>query len=221
MKYIDADKIRAEIERRMETCDANSKTPNQLLWAELSALLPFLDTLSEEPDNDLEEAADNHIRNVVDTAGHPGWDWTTQDIADAFKSGAEWQEKRWENNRLMAQENATEEECQREMDFVDNHIKKNHRIPTFSDAINYGIEWHQKQMPLPEDTLIYQKGVKEGKRLMMEEAVEGEVIKTDKHTSIRYKSFYGTDRYFYGIADKQFKAGDKVRIIILPNEDEE
>lgn len=67
------------------------------------------------------------------------------DIIDAFIAGAEWQEKRWENNRLMAQEKATEEECQREMDFVDNHIKKNHRIPTFSDAINYGIEWQKKK----------------------------------------------------------------------------
>ena len=142
------------------------------------------------------------------------------DIIDAFIAGAEWQEKRWENNRLMAQENATEEECQREMDFVDNHIKKHHRIPTFSDAINYGIEWQKKQMPMPEDTLIFRKGVEEGKRLMMEEVVEGEVVKTDKHTSVRYKSFYGTDRYFYGIADKQFKPGDKVRIIIVKEDGE-
>ena len=56
--------------------------------------------------------------------------------------------------------------------------------------------------------------------LMMEEVVEGEVVKTDKHTSVRYKSFYGTDRYFYGIADKQFKPGDKVRIIIVKAEEE-
>lgn len=54
---------------------------------------------------------------------------------------------------------------------------------------------------------------------MLKEAVEGEVIKTDKHTSVRYKSFYGTDRYFYGIADKQFKPGDKVRIIIVKEEE--
>ena len=40
--------IRAEVGRRMRTCDANSKTPNQLLWAELAALIPFLDTLQEQ-----------------------------------------------------------------------------------------------------------------------------------------------------------------------------
>lgn len=45
----------------------------------------------EEPvSDDLEEAADNHIRKVVDAAGHPGWDWETQDIADAFIAGAKW-----------------------------------------------------------------------------------------------------------------------------------
>ena len=53
---------------------------------------------------------------------------------------------------------------------------------------------------------------------MMKEAVEGEVVKTDKHTSVKYQSNYGTDRYFYGIRDKKFKHGDKVRIIVLKDE---
>ena len=39
----------------------------------------------------IEDAANNHIRRVADAAGHPGWDWTTQDIADAFIAGAKWQ----------------------------------------------------------------------------------------------------------------------------------
>lgn len=68
------------------------------------------------------------------------------------------------------------------------------------DAFIAGAEWQKEQM--------------------MKEAVEGKVIKTDKHTSVRYKSFYGTDRYFYGIADKQFKPGNKVRIIVLKAEEE-
>ena len=42
----------------------------------------------------LEEAAEKHIQSVVDAAGHPGWDWETQDITDAFIAGAEWQKKR-------------------------------------------------------------------------------------------------------------------------------
>ncbi|MBQ8070956.1 MAG: hypothetical protein IJ202_08905 [Bacteroidales bacterium] len=48
----------------------------------------------EQPEVDcheLEEAADDNIRKVADAAGHPGWDWTTQDVAEAFKAGAKWQ----------------------------------------------------------------------------------------------------------------------------------
>ena len=67
-----------------------------------------------EPSEDLEEAADNHIRKVVDA----GWEWETQDIADAFIAGA---------------------------------------------------KWHADHAPLPEDTVLFNKGVAEGKRLMMED----------------------------------------------------
>lgn len=55
----------------------------------LSELLSFLSTLEEDTPNDLEEAADNHIREVVDAA----WEWETRDIKDAFIAGAEWQKE--------------------------------------------------------------------------------------------------------------------------------
>ena len=38
----------------------------------------------------LKEAAEEHVQSVVDAAGHPGWDWETHDVTDAFKAGAEW-----------------------------------------------------------------------------------------------------------------------------------
>lgn len=41
-----------------------------------------------------------------------------------------------------------------------------------------GAKWqaeHTEDYPMPEDTVIFQKGVAEGKRLMMEEAIEGEI----------------------------------------------
>ncbi len=49
---------------------------------------------------DLEKAADNHIHKVVDAAGHPGWDWETQDIVDAFKAGARWQKEQMEKEAI-------------------------------------------------------------------------------------------------------------------------
>lgn len=163
------DKIRAEIERRRE---ANKRqyqsSAGGMSWQRMCGeedclveLLSFLDTL-EEPDKDLEDAAKKY--RFFDFG-------TPDEIAQtAFKAGAEWQEKRWENNRLMAQDHATEEECQREMDFVDNHIKKHHRIPTFSDAINYGIEWQKQKSAENGKELLYVSnksykiGYRDGKR---------------------------------------------------------
>lgn len=47
------------------------------------------------------------------------------------------------------------------------------------DAFIAGAEWQARQLlkgsPLPEDTVLFHKGVEEGKRLMMEDAVEGEI----------------------------------------------
>jgi len=49
-KYIDADLLLKEVESRMGDCDANSKNPNQLLWAELAALIPFIESLQQQTD---------------------------------------------------------------------------------------------------------------------------------------------------------------------------
>ena len=38
----------------------------------------------------VKEAAEEHVQSVVDAAGHPGWDWETRDITDAFIAGVEW-----------------------------------------------------------------------------------------------------------------------------------
>ena len=83
---------------------------------------------------DLEKAADSQIRKMVDAAGHPGWDWTTRDIKDAFIAGAEWQ---------------------------------------------------KSQMPMPEDTVIFMKGVAEGRRLEREEREE------NKRKEDELPRFYG------------------------------
>lgn len=145
------EKIRADIIRRITDNTFGAKL-------ELMDILSFLDTLEEPVSDchDLEEAADDHIRKVADAAGHPGWDWETQDIADAFKSGAEWQ---------------------------------------------------KKQIPKPEDTVLFQKGVEEGERLMMEDAVEGEVVKDISNKLAVTAKNINLDG---------LKFGDKVRIIILP-----
>ena len=110
------EKIRQEIERLkqmgsigLNEYDAGFENGRGELCDEL---LAFIDSLPKEHfrdstkmvSEDLEEAADSQIRKMVDAAGHPGWDWTTQDVVNAFIAGAKWQkakddEEREENKR--------------------------------------------------------------------------------------------------------------------------
>ena len=81
-----------------------------------------------------------------------------------------------------------------------------------TDAFITGAKWQAEQLlkssPLPEDTVLFNKGVEEGKRLMMEEAVKGEVMLNP------YPTICLDD-----CKDYDFKDGDKVRVIVLPKED--
>ena len=52
-----------------------------------------------------------------------------------FVEGAEWMEEQFEKNRIMACDNQTDEEREREEKFCCEFIQKNHRIPTISDTI--------------------------------------------------------------------------------------
>lgn len=70
-----------------------------------------------------------------------------------------------------------------------------------------GAKWMASQKPLPEDTAIFQKGVEEGKRLMMENALEGVAHPDD------CEIWVNTVGYGYDIKD-----GDKVKVIIVEEE---
>lgn len=67
-----------------------------------------------------------------------------------------------------------------------------------------GAKWQEDHTPLPEDTVLFQNGVEEGKRLMMKEAVEWTVT-----TNLANRPVIYLDQL------KGFQYGDKVRIIIV------
>lgn len=77
------------------------------------------------------------------------------------------------------------------------------------EAFIAGANWQAEQLlkssPLPEDTVLFNKGVAEGKRLMMEEAVEGRVISND---GISFPVSNEIHRL-------KLMEGDKVKIIIV------
>jgi hypothetical protein len=94
------------------------------------------------------------------------------------------------------------------------------------DAFIAGAEWQKQQIPMPEDTVIFQKGIEEGKRLMMEDAVEGEVCgRVYDHINVRFAD--GVSKYLepknisHIPADiSKYAVGDKVNVIIVKEDKE-
>lgn len=94
MRYIDADRLKAEIESRMGDCDANSKNPNQLLWAELAALIPFVNSLQQEqPSEDLDADITAYLNTRYSDRFKDSKivDFTTTEAFELAHHFAEWQ----------------------------------------------------------------------------------------------------------------------------------
>ena len=86
-------------------------------------------------DYDLEEAARTFRDDFLEKNDN---DVSKYDIEDIFIAGADWRYEQFEKNRLAACDNMTKEEADREQEFTTNFIEKNNRIPTYSDAMEYG-----------------------------------------------------------------------------------
>lgn len=138
-------RLRQEIERRITDNTFGAKL-------ELIDILAWLDTLSEEPDKSLEEAAEDIYKIPFGTR------------AEDFIAGAEWQ---------------------------------------------------ASQMPMPEDTVLFQKGVAEGRRLeredMLKDAVAVEVVGEKRDLRL----IDSTQRCLFNA-----KRGDWLRIVVLKEEEE-
>ena len=77
-------------------------------------------------------------------------------------------------------------------------------------------KWGAEHTPLPEDTVLFNKGVAEGKRLMLEDAVEGEVHKYDKFSYVKEKNSKSLTELL-----AKFNNNDKVKIIIVKEDSHE
>ena len=82
-------------------------------------------------------------------------------------------------------------------------------------------ELGKNSVPLPEDTVIFQKGIEEGRRLMMEEAVEGYVTFNydAQQEGLPCATVIANEKPLEFYESRGFKLGDKVRIIVLPKGD--
>ena len=113
---------------------------------------------------------------------------------EAFKAGAQWQKEQFEKNRLKHCDSITNEQAELEQGFIDQHLDKYQRMPTYLDAIEYGMNLQKEQM--------------------MAKAIDAEVhIDAGGYPYIPQMELYDYDK------DVPFaKKGDKYKVILIKEE---
>jgi hypothetical protein len=152
-QYIDKSALVAEIERKIKVnkkCMLGLRDIDYYHYQgkvdALNYTISFLDTLEveeteEDPvSNDLEEAA----RKAATWHSRLKGDIFFENDFQKFIAGAEWQKEQMEKNRIEHCDNITEEQYNLETGFLDDFLDKNKRMPTFLDAIEYGMQKAQK-----------------------------------------------------------------------------
>lgn len=140
MKYIDADNLLAELDTKRKDCLIahnyfRSNDPELASFYEGKAkmcteLSYYINSLKQEqpslPSN-IDEAADTHIRRVA--SRHPGWDWETQDIADAFIAGVKWIEEQGVDAQCINSYNPVSESPDIRLHCITLDYEENENIP--------------------------------------------------------------------------------------------
>ena len=107
---------------------------------------------------------------------------------------------------------------------AETHVKNKYSLTKLlgaeiREAVNdfiAGAEWQASQMPMPEDTVLFNKGVAEGRRLeredMLKDAVEG---------GVTTNGFYPYEPCIVAsYPNCPYAIGDNVRIVVLKEEKE-
>lgn len=104
------------------------------------------DFYSSDKDKNLDEIAQDYVDGVKEYNPEPTCDL----MQTAVCYGYHLSEEQFEKNRLANCDAVSKEECDRETDFAMEIIEKEHRHPTFNDAINYGmrLQKQKEQKPL-------------------------------------------------------------------------
>lgn len=120
------DAIKAEIHRLVDVRGYDREMANDLF--------AFMNSLPNEP-----------VSEGLEQAAHQYYE-PNDKFMEGFKKGAKWKEEQFEKNRLAACDKQTEKEAEIERDFVTSIIEKEHRQPTFDDAIKCGMMLKEEEI---------------------------------------------------------------------------
>lgn len=153
------DKVVAEIERMKSQWQNGCSSEAKYRLEMLNDVLDFINSMQEEPINDdLDYAINEYVHDSVEKNGVFTGDEVSRMVERAIEFGAKLEKEQFERNRLAACDAQTEQEANIEQDFVIEIIKKEHRQPTYNDAIKYGMKLQREQMMKDAvDGLIFAK----------------------------------------------------------------
>lgn len=198
-------KIRTEVERLYVYWDgvmqSSAATEAVARKNQCKELLSFIDSMEKEPvSEDLEEEIIKRWKILHGSGNSTPFD-TFNGIACYF---ATWQKEQFEKNRLKHCNSITNEQAELEQGFIDQHLEKNNRMPTFLDAIEYGMRLQKEQMMkgLCFETKVYLES--DG---CAEDFNESEWLDLEK-----------TEITELPVDALGLKAGEKVKIIIVKEE---
>lgn len=117
-------------------------------------LVHSLDMQEEPVSEDLDEAAKEWLSPQLDKSYAKYGEAKMMELTkfdgyamlEAIEFGAKWKEEQFEKNRLEHCNSITNEQAELEQKFLDEHLDKYNRMPTFLDAIEYGMRLQKEQM---------------------------------------------------------------------------
>ena len=105
----------------------------------LCSLDTYIDSMQEEPvSNDLEELINKLSKQFPEVS--------FAKLSRIAVRVAKWQKQQFEKNRLKHCDSITNEQAELEQKFLDQHLDKYQRMPTFLDAIEYGMNLQKEQL---------------------------------------------------------------------------
>ena len=140
----DKEKIREEVERLQNELIQEKKKgfgsdADDACILELQNVLTYIDSLKEEPvSEDLGEYINELSKQFPDVS--------FAKLSRIAVRVAKWQKEQFEKNRLEHCNSITNKQAELEQSFIDQHLDKNDRMPTFLDAIEYGMRLQKEQM---------------------------------------------------------------------------
>jgi len=205
----------AELQKILGSME-NKKVFNRILlllkmwWQDTQRQLLRTSSLKDAQGDDLEEEAQRFIQTkefaesespVLCLARHFA-EWQKQKDAEALDNnallyiarmegieiGKAEMKQQMEKNRLAQCNSLTKEQYELETGFIDSHIAKHNCMPTFLDAIEYG-------MRLQKDK-------------MMKDAIDGKIYETQARSKLKAVTTGNISRLDY-------KVGDKIKAIVI------